>query len=52
MDKNIYELQNKDTILKALVVQSKVYNKAKRINYILVIFTRFSHFLTHCKTLL
>lgn len=37
MDKNIYELQNKDTILKALVVQSKLYSKAKRIHFLSLI---------------
>ena len=37
MDKNIYELQNKDIIINALVVQSKLYSKAKRINYLSLI---------------
>ena len=37
MDKNIYELQNKEMILKALVVQSKLYSKAKRINFLSLI---------------
>lgn len=37
MDKNIYELQNKEMILNALVVQSKFYSKAKRINFLSLI---------------
>lgn len=32
MDKNIYELQNQVQVLQALVVQSKLYSKAKKIN--------------------
>ena len=34
MDKNIYEVQNQEIILKALVAQDKLYSKAKRINYL------------------
>lgn len=34
MDKNIYELQNQDSVLKSLVVQSKIYSNAKRLNYL------------------
>lgn len=37
MDKNIYELQNKEMILNALVVQNKLYSKAKRINFLSLI---------------